>query len=757
MYLNLFCNHMRSLTAVVAIAVLAIFSGCSSVLHQRQKEKAIFSIDGEPVSTREFLYVYNKNNFNRDTVDLEKDLREYLDLYVNFKLKVREAKALGLDNTEAFINEFETYRDELAKPFLTENKVTEQLVEEAYQRLKEEIKASHILIKVDENADPEDTLKAWNKITAIRKEVLSGSDFAEMAKKHSEDPSAQSNSGSLGYFTALQMVYPFENQAFNTSIDSISEPFRTRFGYHILKVEDRRKSLGEVKVSHIMIRATDGISPQDSVLARNKIYEIKQKLSQGNDWNELCSQFSEDLSSKSNGGAIPWFSMGNMIPSFAETAFALNNEGEISDPVKSPYGWHLIRLEDRRGLESLEEMRSELQQKVEKDSRSELNQKMLLKRLKKENEFMSNQNLADLAFSYADSSLLKGKWDYQPNDPKLVHNLFTIGDQDYQLKDFYEYLKESQNASNNASPRQTMKIYYDQFVERSLLEYEKEHLADKYEDYRMLEQEYRDGILLFQLMDDKVWSRAVKDSIGLQKYYEDNLANYRWGERADAIVVNAANPGVIDAIKPYLEQNYFLLDENAVSLPFSENDLRLTDLDKSFQKVYDQLVNNEKLMLEIHYPNSEQEFRSMVEALFEESEKVLEDQIVFVEEDTESAFAFNLYSSNLKDLERTFNQTNPLDVKIEDGLFEQNELEILSETEWAPGKYEIEFNNRDFLVYIKEIKQPEYKKLQEIKGTVISDYQNYLEKEWVNELKNKYEVDINQNELHKIIKQFEKS
>ncbi|MGB3777226.1 MAG: peptidylprolyl isomerase, partial [Tunicatimonas sp.] len=330
-------------TAVCALALLT--AACSTTKKSadqsstfQPQEAVLFSVANDSVRADEFMYVYQKNQ--ADSVARMSEaaqaqaVRDYLKLYVNFKLKVKAAEAAQLDQKESFKKELAQYQQQLAKPYLVENRVTEQLIEEAYERSKQEVKASHILITVDENAAPADTLRVYQKADSLRQLALNGASFAMLAEQYSDDPSAASNGGDLGYFTALQMVYPFENAAYHTEMGSISPPIRTRFGYHIIKVHDKRPSKGKVKVAHIMIR--EGENAQDSS-AQQKAQQIYEQLQQGGNWNELTERFSDDVTTRSSGGELPFFGTGNMIESFEDAAFALKNPGDISPPVKTRF------------------------------------------------------------------------------------------------------------------------------------------------------------------------------------------------------------------------------------------------------------------------------------------------------------------------------------------------------------------------------------------------------------------------------------
>lgn len=641
------------------LLLLCLFLSCKVPQNNIMENAALITIDGEPVPADEFLYVFNKNQYNTDSMSQRQEVLDYLELYVNFKLKVKEAEEQGIHETDAFKEELEGYRKQLAKPYLTESKVTEDLIEEAYKRLKTEIKAAHILLNLSPNASPEDTLKVYNKAIEIRKQALQGSDFNQLARQYSEDPSAATNSGDLGYFTALQMVYPFEDAAYRTPKGQISMPVRTRFGYHLIYVKDKRPSQGQVKASHIMVRATQGISAEDSIAARRKIYEIYDQLKKGADWFEMATNYSDDIASKASGGSLPWFGTGSMIPEFENAAFSLSQPGKFSEPIKTAYGWHIIRLDDKKNLESFEALQPTLEMKVSKDSRAELNKAALIKRLKQENEFHPDEEVLASATEDIDSSLVLGQWTYTAENQLLNNTLFTIKDKAYTVKNFYDYITEKQRPQHNMTVAQYMRVLYEQFSEEQLVAYEEAHLAEKYEDYRMLLKEYRDGILLFELMDEKVWSKAVEDTAGLRNFYEQNLSNYQWGERAKARVYVTTSQQKLDSIKAK------------------------------------DLLNQDEL--------------------------------------ENKGLALNVFK----------------------GQYEHSDLPVLSRIEWAPGTYETQYDNRYYYIVVDEILPPETKNLNEIRGQVISDYQNHLEKEWVSVLRDKHVVQINEEVLNYVLEQIE--
>ena len=348
----------------------------------------MFSVEDKTVTADEFIYLYRKNH--PATTDRTTDkIQEYFDLFVKFKLKVNEAIHRGMDTTSAFKKEYASYKDELRKPYLPDNKIIDSLVRLTYSRLQFEVNASHILIGVKEDALPADTLAAYRKCMEIKERAERGESFGLLAQQFSEDPSAAQNKGSLGYFTALQMVYPFETAAYETTVGEVAGPVRTQFGYHLIKVFDKRPSSVEVEVSHIMLRA----SGKDESAVREQMFKIHEQALAGVAWDELCKQFSEDTGTKDAGGMIRPFGIRGMasVPEFEEAAFGLTDVGDISDPVKTAYGWHILRLERKIPLPAFDALQPSLKSRVSRDQRVQVSRQQLLGRLKTYYRFSENQ------------------------------------------------------------------------------------------------------------------------------------------------------------------------------------------------------------------------------------------------------------------------------------------------------------------------------------------------------------------------------
>lgn len=734
-----------------------------------EDEKPIMNIGSVKVPFREFKYVYNKNNSNATDANTDKSVREYVDLYVNFKLKVMDAEKEGLDTTNSFKKELEGYRKQLAKPYLTDKAVTEKLVKEAYERMKEEVNASHILIKCDPKADPKDTLEAFNKIMDIRKKILGGESFDKMAKEKSDDPSAKYNAGNLGFFTAMQMVYPFEDVAYKTVKGAISNPIRTQFGYHILKVLDRRPSQGQVTVAHIMVRANPGMPTEDSLAARKKIFDIHEKLKKGADCGALALEFSDHTDSKTKGGVLPAFGTGTMVPSFENAAFALKDTGSFSEPFQTPFGWHIVKLKNRKLLEPFDELKTNLESKVSKDSRSELNRTVLIAKLKKENGFIENKAVSVYAFSKADTNLANGKWKYDMADKRLDETILSIKNKKFSLREFWQFVEKKQVATKTKDPQFQMKLLFKEFGDQSTLDYEEANLTDKYEDYKMLIKEYRDGILLFSLMDKKVWTKALEDTNGLKEFHGKNKSKYTWNQRVKASIFSASNQKVVDDVKAKLAAGKFEVTDlkydaarfgiknkevgirNGVSIA---NHAKNLVLDKSLTiEVAGFAAKDEKASIALK--RAQYIADTLVKLGVERSRITLKDsgktRFLSTPEDSRRV-TFKVFSNATKIMKRLANAQEPLSLEITEGLFQKEDNKVIDQLkDWKPGTYTINFNNRINYIVVEAIEAPREKTFEEARGSVISDYQNHLEKQWIDSMKAVNPVTIDENLVKKLI------
>jgi peptidyl-prolyl cis-trans isomerase SurA len=631
-------------------------------------DPVLFQINNNSVRLSEFKYIYSKTSPDKSDFS-RKSLEEYLDLYVKFKMKVMRAKELRLDTLESVMTELAGYRKTLADSYLIDKEVTEKLVKEAFDRSQSEVFVNHILANCERNASPEDTLKAYNKLVAVKKRLDKGENFNKLAIELSEDKSSKDKGGEIGYITAMlpDGFYSFESAAYNTPEGKYSEIIRSPLGYHILYITKRRPAQGEVEAAHILIRK----SKEGKVVENAKmiIDDIYAQVKLGNDFGELAKKFSEDEFTNKRGGMIGYFGINQFERGFEDKAFGLQNNGDYTEPFESSIGWHIIKRIGRRNIETFDIAKNKLKPKVLRDGRHELAKTSIITRIKAQNNYKLNvKNLDDFAATN-DTTFNTYKW--KPTELNTDKTIFTLANKEYKVSEMIEYLtsnmRERVEAGNNYGPKQATKNLCESFVSERCLAYEESQLDKKYPEFKSLMREYEEGILLFEVAKNNVWDKASQDSVGLEKFYGDYKVKYQWNDRAMVNFISLA-----DSAKAFIEP------------------LRKFAPKKSTDKILKKF--NTK------------------------------GQIVNVREET----------------------------------FEKGKNKVLDAMEWKVGQLSAnEVNNFDKSINflkIEKIIPRGPKTLKESRGYVIADYQDFLEKRWVEDLYKKYTVTTNKDVLNTIIK-----
>ena len=635
----------------------------SNVFAQEVKKEVLFSIDDKPYYTDEFIRVYNKNlDLVKD--DSQKDIDVYFDLFLGYKLKVDKAYKIGLQNSLKYQNELKSYRTQLSKNYTSDSKVTEALTKEAYDRSLKEVRASHILILVDENASPADTLKAYNEAIKVRDEIKKGMSFEDAAVKYSQDPSAKDNKGDLGYFSAFRMVYPFESAAFNTPKGEISKPTRTRFGYHLIKVVDQRDNKGEVTVAHIMVLEKKDENGND--LSKNTIEDIYQKLQQGEKFEALAQQFSEDKSSSSKGGVLQRFGTGQLSSNeFEEVAFSLKKPNEVSKPFKTQFGWHIVKLIEKHPVRTFEESKNELENKIRRDDRSKLITSSLTEKLKKKYTVSTDKKVLASVKKLVTDDYYKQTWEVSPEVLKANNKELLVINKDAKINasSFLQYLQEQQKQNLQIKPINNLVYhFYNQFIDVKLNEYYDAHLETEFPEFSYVMDEYRDGLLLFDLMEREIWERSKSDTVGQKQFYLDNIANYKWKKRVETEIYSSTNK---------------------------------SDIEKAFK-----------------------------------------------------------YAKKGKDadyIKGKLNEEGKVNVMVQSGLYEEDDKTLPKKIELNSGLSEI-VKDGDYYFFLntKKVLPSQPKDFIEARGRVINDYQQFLEANWVSELKKNVDIKVNNDVLQKV-------
>lgn len=473
----------------------------------------LFKVNDSLVYVDEFNRVYNKNI---DLIDEnnQKDFESYLELFINYKLKLAEAYDLGLQNDPKYKSELNKYVKQLQNTYLTDRETENKFLREAYERTKYEVNVSHVLIRIDENDN--DTIDVYNKLNNLRGPFLNSS-INDFKNSHIEDEELIIEN--LGYFSAFKMIYKFENMAYKTPVGEVSLPFRSRFGFHILKVNDKRSSLGEVTVGHIM-------TYKNKPNAYERITNILDSLNNGISFEYLAKKYSDDKNSSFKGGRLNPFSSGqiNSIP-FENAAFELGKKNNISKPIETKYGWHIIKFYSKKNVQKFDEIKYELLNKLKKSSRFSIVSDSFYDFLMNRYGLNYQNNNLDYFISILDPSYFKGEWSI-PESIDEEKTLIKILDKNLKFIDFATFLEDNQRKTSITPYQKLISDRYKSFIKYNALEVYKNNLESENSDYKFVIKEYREGLLLFNLMQDKIWTVRDSDSTKLKMFFSENKNKY---------------------------------------------------------------------------------------------------------------------------------------------------------------------------------------------------------------------------------------
>ena len=621
----------------------------------------ILTIGNETVAKQEFIDLYQKNNpAPNKTID-KQDLKEYLDLFINYKLKLRQAKDLGLDTNRTLIDEIEQYRKQVTAPYINDAAITEQLINEAYDRLKYLVRASHILINIPANATPADTLAAYNKALGIRKQLLKGDDFASLAEEKSDDPSAKENKGDLGYFTSMAMIYPFEQACYTMNIGEVSMPIRTTFGFHIIKLIDHKPAtFYTADVAHIWIDPKEHDNAANSKKIAEEAYS---KLQSGNSFEEVAKMYSDDVRSKDNGGLLKGIKLNN-VP--MEYILQMQNLGlgTYSQPFESSFGWHIIKPISYNPLPPLNELSKTIKNRISGDVRSYRTIESFAQKTKDAYGFSEDITKLKAIEAIVTDSVFLATW-IIPEDFNQRQEIFQIGDYSFTQYDLAQYIEKNQQKETPMYiPAFVFKAYQSATLD-AIVNYGDQQLESRYPELKAQMDEFHNGVLIFAITDQYVWNRSVSDTIGLEQFYNKESKKYMWGKRSNATIWS-----------------------------------------------FDTNVNADKA-------------------------------IKIVDKGTKKKW------TNFKIQEEIAKQCK-IDTNIERSIrfiwnkFEMGDNKMVDKSNQQVGRYVINEGNKRYIVVVHSIEDPEAKSLPECKGIVTSDYQDFLERQWILELRNKYPYKVNE-------------
>lgn len=628
----------------------------SALLATAAKDPVLMKINGKEIKLSEFEYLYHKNSQQQ----LEKEtLEQYVDRFVTYKLKVADAEAQGIGDDPAFQSELNGYRNDIIKPFLEDTTVHEKLVREAYEHKLTNVDIDHFMLQLGK--DMSVTKRNMAFADSIRQCVLNGENWEDLALKYSVDPSVRNNKGHYGFIMAGTFPYEFEKVVYETPVGEVSKPFTTHFGIHMIRVNATRPDEGEVRVQHILklyprVRVlTDTIK----MATKAKIDSVYLALQNGADFSELAKTASQDPGSAKNGGELPWFGHGRMVPQFDKIAFELG-VGEMSEPFETSYGYHIIKKLEARPTPSLDEQRKGIEARIEQDYRKAAPRDERVKQLKQQYNYKVSPNV----HQYLTDVLARhGMYDSAFVADVIANSkepLFTFANKSVPVSALTRRL-DPKLSFDNATAVDYIEDFIEPTSKTEVMNYYAENIINDTPEFANLYNEYRDGMLLFEVSNRRVWEAAGKDTLGLKAYYEANRARYNWdAPRFKGIILNAINDSTLQAVKADIH-----------SMPGEPTDTITTALHKK----YGANIKMERMMMA----------------------------------KGENAAVDHLF----------FNGPVP------------------------SGKYPCSMVLKGGLIY-----QPE--ELADVKGQVTSDYQDVLEKRWVEELKARYPVTINKKVLKKV-------
>lgn len=635
---------------------------------QADEDAVLFSVADKPVRVSEFEYIYAKNNGDSATYS-EASLQEYLDLYINFKLQVENAREMGFHEKEKHKRDVASYRKRLSESYLLSKEVIERLAREAYERSMHDLRVSHIIVSLPTNPSEADIKKARTKIESIKAQTTADN-FAETAKKASDDKYSRPSGGDLGWFTAFQYPYSFETAAYETPVGEVSDIIRTEYGFHILKVTDKREALGQVKVAQIFTRLRDG-KEEANDQAEKSIKAAYEQLEAGTDFDKVVLNYSEDNESKRRNGLIGWVGINKYPKDFEERIFRLEKDGAYTKPFRTDVGWHILKRIELLQKPSYQEVKSDLIEKIKRDERFTLVKEALVARIKKEAGFEIKETTRQKLLGALSNEFITYQW-RMPKEDKVAHKnevLFTLGNRSLKVIDFMRFAQRSPNERVTRTASNTKEKALDRVLEalaaQIALEYEERNLENKYPEFQALMREYEEGNLLFAAKTDLVWNKASEDEEGLQAFYEANKEKYLWPERAKVTFYT----------------------------------VRSTD---------------KKLLRKIRR---------------------------------------SAKKDSPEEVKQAFNMDEAI-VQTTSSVYEPGKDSRIDALKWKAGRMDdgYEKDGSSYFVKIEEVLPPSQKTLDQARGYVTADYQRELEKQLIEELRDKFEVEINQEVFKSLIK-----
>jgi peptidyl-prolyl cis-trans isomerase SurA len=772
-------NIIKALSFVGIVGILTFTEGCqkgpkspttvpTQVQATAEEVPIVLKIRGEEFTIDRFATLTDRYIISDST-----DLKEISKEIIFQQLLYKEAAELGYDKDIVTLNELDTYKDIIYEDYQEDSTLINRLSYEAYQNLQSEIEVSHILVYCSEYAE----LKTLNEkkalATLLYERLLAREPFGELAKQYSDDKNTATNNGYMGWYTGLQLLYPLEVTAYNLKIGDISKPVQTKYGFHIVKLLDKRESRGRVKVNQLL-RVVPENNEAVGISQKNTIDSLKTLVNQGVDFETLVAEYSDDFRTRDNGGLLPEFWIGSRQESVVEEVVFNLQLNEVSSPVKSSAGWHLFKLVEKNPIPNWEVFKEEIAQKVTTDSRGEFIQENWIKDSKIGLGFRPNLSVIEGVMELGNNQLLDGKWQRPSNNEIGKSFLFSIKGESVSVARFYDYMETYQQAANlpaNFTPKMAVRYYYRRFEKSILEDYAKQNLELVNQGFKNALNSYFESLVTKNYLNDVLYSKSMRDSTGLNDYYRKTLQNYQLPERAKILELVSRNQNAIKFIEEQISNGKpYNLKRGISPTLFTKNSVNMTEDEKlKLQKLYLYLKRNPNHVVEIggHSDTNEEDYVS-AERIQTVTEFLTAQglQITRIKENdfgkTQPADRFDwqknqrityrFFSNSLNDLERVL-VNQGFEIEIINDVFTKDEIVSEKGIDWKVGSYSRLLDDGfQQKVIIEEIYPSRTKSFNEAKSQVINGYQTELEGELFDRLLEKYPVELNEKLVEGIFK-----
>lgn len=529
-----------------------IIACCGMIIASAQ---TLFTYGRYSADVKDFLRAYNKNN-NATVSNKAKAINDYLGLYINSRLKIREAYERGYDTLPQIKNEVANLRTQILESYMNDPSSGNRLEEEAFRRSLKDIHVAHIFISFRNSSGVVDTVAARNKLDSVLRRLKKGEDFMTVAMQSSDDPSAKTNKGDIGYITVFTLPYEFENVIYNTPVGKYSAPYRSKAGYHIFKKLAERRAAGKIQAQQILLAIPPGSDETTKKQIAERADSLYRRIMAGDDFGKLAAQFSNDYISANNSGTMSDISVGQYDPAFEKVLWSLPKNGAVSKPFETRHGYHIVKRVAVKPVITDPDNKTnkqDLKQKVMGDSRWKSSRNFIYERVSKSPGVKKHPYSEPVLWALSDSLL-----DYKPagigNAMNRQSVLFTIGDSTFRVNEWIIFSQAYRYKSDGTGIKPYDQVM-DEFVQAAMMSYYRDHLENYNAEFRNQMEEFKDGNLFFEIMQREIWNRAQTDSSQLVTLYEKNKTKYTWQPSADAVVFFCADKATAQSIYDELQKN----------------------------------------------------------------------------------------------------------------------------------------------------------------------------------------------------------